>query len=65
MDRSDEFRQMANECLALAQKTTDPSTRVSLLTMAQKWFTRANGSPSEAALNAALRDFNDGQMSPH
>jgi hypothetical protein len=63
MDPSDQFRQMARECLALAQKTVDPSTRVNLLTMAQRWFTRANGSPSEGTLNSALRDFNDGQMS--
>jgi hypothetical protein len=54
---------MARECLALAQKTVDPSTRVNLLTMAQRWFTRANGSPSEGTLNSALRDFNDSQMS--
>jgi hypothetical protein len=64
MDRSDQFRQKANECLSLAQKALDPGTRLSLLTMAQRWFTRANGSPSEGALDTALRDFNDSQMKP-
>ena len=36
MKRSDEFRKAATECLALAQKTTDAGTRLSLLTMAEK-----------------------------
>jgi hypothetical protein len=64
MDRSDEFRRAATQCLALAQKTTDQAARLRLLTMAQKWFAMANGSPSEGAFNAALRTFNDDQMIP-
>jgi hypothetical protein len=62
MDRSDKFRQAATKCLLLARKTKDPATRLSLLTMAQQWFTLANGSPGDGAFNAALRIFNDSQM---
>ncbi len=62
-DRSDEFRKAANECLELARNTTDATTRVSLLTMAQKWFDLANGSAGDGRLNTILRDFNDDQMS--
>jgi hypothetical protein len=62
-DRSDEFRQAVNECLELARNTTDATTRVSLLTMAQRWFDLANGSSGDGRLNIILRDFNDAQMS--
>jgi hypothetical protein len=62
MDRSDKFRQAATRCLLLARKTKDPATRLSLLTMAQQWFTLANGSHGDGAFNAALRIFNDSQM---
>jgi hypothetical protein len=62
-DRSDEFRKAANECLELARNTTDVTTRVSLLTMAQKWFDLANGPARDDRLNTILRDFNDHQMS--
>jgi hypothetical protein len=34
-DRSDEFRKAAADCVALARTTNDPTTRTSLLIMAQ------------------------------
>ena len=60
-DRSDEFRTLAAECLAIARTTSDPAARVTLLTMAQKWFGLANGPTTN--LDAALREFNASQMS--
>lgn len=35
--RADEFRKAAAQCLALAGKARDPSTRAMLLLLAQKW----------------------------
>lgn len=63
-DRSDEFRNAASDCLQLARLTSDPSTRASLLLMAQKWFDLANGPRSQAGFDAAVQVFNDGQMRP-
>ena len=63
-DRSDKFRRAASECLRLARTTSDENTRASLLIMAQKWFDLANGSLSQGALDAAVRAFNDWQLSP-
>jgi hypothetical protein len=63
-DGSDEFRQAASECLRLARTTSDQSTRASLLIMAQKWFDLANGPASRGLFDAAVRVFNEGQMSP-
>lgn len=37
MATSDEYRRFARECLALAEKATDPMDRVRLLAMAQAW----------------------------
>jgi hypothetical protein len=59
-DRSDEFRKLAADCLAIARTVTDPGNRAILLTMAQKWFDLANG--PAANLDAALREFNTAQM---
>jgi hypothetical protein len=59
-DRSDELRRRAAECLALARATSDPHARLSLLTMAQRFYTMANGSTVE--FDTILRNFNDGQM---
>jgi hypothetical protein len=59
-DRSDEFRSLAAECVAIARTTTDPAARVTLLTMAQKWFDLANGPTT--SLDGALREFNASQM---
>jgi hypothetical protein len=63
-DRSDEFRKAAADCLQLARATSDPSTRVALLAMAQKWFDLANGPRSQGNFDAAVRTFNDEQMRP-
>jgi hypothetical protein len=61
-DRSDEFRKAAADCLRLARVTSDAATRASLLVMAQRWFDLANGPGSQAAFDAAVRVFNEGQM---
>jgi hypothetical protein len=42
-DGSDELKRRAANCLAVARTTYDPVTRVSLLTMAQRWYDLANG----------------------
>jgi hypothetical protein len=63
-DRSEAFRRAALECLRLARTASDEGTRASLLLMAQRWFDLANGPPSQGALEAALRAFNEGQMIP-
>jgi hypothetical protein len=62
MDRSEEFRSAAAECLALLPTTTDESSRARLLTMAQKWFAWADGPCGAESLESVLRDFNDRQM---
>jgi len=63
MDRADEFRQAAVECVALAKATIDPGTRVSLLMMAQKWLDIANDAlAADKKLEVILQDFNDQQM---
>jgi len=61
-DRSDDYRQAAAECVAIARTTSDPDTRVKLLTMAQRWFNMANG--SQINFEAIVRGFNDRQMAP-
>jgi hypothetical protein len=40
---SDALRELASECVALAERTIDPDIRVELLMIAQKWITMANG----------------------
>jgi hypothetical protein len=65
MDGSDRLRHMATECLRLARTATDPAARVSLLTLAQNLFDRANAPSSDRYLDAAVRNFNDEQMSRH
>jgi hypothetical protein len=44
-DRGNEFRAAAAQCLALAQSTTDPTTRAALIGMAQRFHDRANRPP--------------------
>jgi hypothetical protein len=39
----DALRELATECVALAERTADPNIRVELLLIAQKWITIANG----------------------
>lgn len=41
--RSATLRELAAECVALAERTIDPDTRVALLMIAQKWIVMANG----------------------
>jgi hypothetical protein len=61
-DRADEFRITAAQCLALAQSTTDPSTRASLILMAQRLYERANR-PPPVDFDAVVQTFNDQQLS--
>jgi len=62
VDRADELKETAAQCLALAHTTSDPQTRAALLTMAQKLYERANTPPAD--YEAAQRAFNDQQMLP-
>jgi hypothetical protein len=62
-DSSDEYRRAAGECVAMARTTTDPVTRIKLLTMAQRWYDMANG--PHINLDILLRHFNDEQMARH
>jgi hypothetical protein len=41
--RSNPLRELAAECVALAERTNDLGLRVELLMIAQKWVTMANG----------------------
>ena len=59
-DQSEEFRRRPADCLALARATSDPYTRLSLLTVAQRLHTMANGSAWE--FDSILRNFNDEQL---
>jgi hypothetical protein len=64
MDRPDDLRKVATECLALARTASDERTRISLLSMAQKLLELANA-PAARTFNAIVQDFNDRQMSKH
>jgi hypothetical protein len=46
--------------LALARATSDPHARLSLLTIAQRLYTMANG--SEVEFDSLVRNFNDQQI---
>jgi hypothetical protein len=63
-ERSGEFRKAAVDCLRLAQITSDPSARASLLLMAQSWFNLATEPRSQTDFDAAVRVLNEGQMQP-
>jgi len=65
MDRADKLRHMAIDCLKMARTATDSAARVTLLGMAQKLFERADAPSSDRYLDAAVRNFNDEQMSRH
>jgi hypothetical protein len=41
--RSATLRELATECVALAERTIDPDARIALLVIAQKWTAMANG----------------------
>jgi hypothetical protein len=46
-ERSEDFRLTAAQCLALAQTTTDPSTRAGLVTMARQLHDLADRGSSD------------------
>ena len=60
-DHSDKFRQLASDWIAIARNTTDPGSRVFLLTMAQKWYDLADGPTIN--FESLAREFNDRQTS--
>jgi hypothetical protein len=59
-DRTEELRETAAQCMALAQSTTDPAVRAALTIMAQKLYDVANH--RSADYDVAQREFNDRQM---
>ena len=59
-DRTEELRETAAQCMALAQSTTDPTVRAALTILAQKLYDVANH--RSAAYEVAQREFNDRQM---
>ena len=59
-DRTEELRETAAQCVALAQSTTDPAVRAALTIMAQKLYDVANH--RSAAYDVAEREFNDRQV---
>jgi hypothetical protein len=61
-DRSQERRQFAAECLALAQRAVDFNVRASLIGMAQKWLDLAHEQQRDQALRDAVSDFNQRQL---
>jgi hypothetical protein len=46
-ERTEQLRATAAQCLALAQATTDPRTRVALTIMAQKLYDMASDRPTD------------------
>jgi hypothetical protein len=59
-DRTEELRETAAQCVALAQSTTDPKVRAALIIMAQKLCDVVNHRSAEYEM--AQREFNDRQM---
>jgi len=59
-DGGGEFRAAAAHCLTLAQTSTDPGMRASLVAMAQRFLDRANRPPVD--IDALLQGPNDQQM---
>jgi hypothetical protein len=45
-DHPDALRELATECVALAERTADSNIRVELLLIAQKWIAMANYRPA-------------------
>ena len=60
-DHSDKFRKLASDWIAIARNTTDPGSRVFLLTMAQKWYDLADDPTIN--VESLARAFNDQQTS--
>jgi hypothetical protein len=50
----DTLRELAVECVALAERTVDPDFRVELLIIAQKWVAMANAREPAAQLSDAI-----------
>jgi hypothetical protein len=50
----DLLRELAAECVALAERTVDPDYRVELLMIAQKWVAMANDREAVAQLSDAI-----------
>ena len=63
MNRSDELRKEATECLTLARNMADTRVRLSLLTMAQKLFDVAGAKFESTPFDDLVQDFNNKQMS--
>jgi hypothetical protein len=63
IDRADEFRKAAAECLALARASTDAATRSELLLMAQRRIDLATSPAGESCFDSVLRNYNDDKMS--
>jgi len=59
-EREDQFRRLAAESLLLAHETKDPSRRLVLVGMAQRWVELADGGQQD--LNALLTEYNEQKM---
>jgi hypothetical protein len=65
-DRTEQLRERAAECLALARKAILPEVRMGLLMMAQKLHEMAKQDPPEIdRLDWAVRAFNEDQIRRH
>ena len=49
VDRSEQYRRFAQECLGMARTSESEQTRVILIQMAQVWFRLAEARASDAA----------------
>ena len=59
-DSPEQMRRRAADCLTLARATSDPYARLSLLTIAQRLYTMANGSAVE--FDSIVRNLKEQQM---
>jgi hypothetical protein len=55
---------MALECMRLARHAADAKARTVFVMMAERWFNFAIGPCHQGTFDAALREFNEGQMMP-
>jgi hypothetical protein len=60
VERDEELRRTAAQCLALAQDMTDPSARTVLVTMAQTLHEMASRPPT--SVDGIVHEFNSEQM---
>jgi hypothetical protein len=56
VDRSDQYRRFAQECLEMARTSESDQTRVILLQMAQVWFRLAKTHDVHAARHRRVED---------